>query len=253
MLHGKTILVTGASKGIGRAIAEEIGSQGARVVAHYGSDRAGAEAAVAGLPDDRRILIGSDLAQPDGADRLFTETLAATGGIDGVVNNAAIIVQDGGIDDPPEAWDRVWRETFQVNVHSAATLLRHAVAHFKERGGGEIVGISSWAAQKGVTNPRAIAYAASKAAIKAALQTVATGYARDNIRTYIIAPGVVDTRMSRDFAETQGGRAAVEDRLAMGEFVPPSDVATLAAFCLSGRCRHLSGATLDVNGASYLR
>ena len=253
MLHGKTILVTGASKGIGRAIAEEVGAQGARVVAHYGSDRAGAKAAVAGLAEDRRILIGSDLAQPDGADRLFTEALAATGGIDGLVNNAAIIIQDGGIDDPPDVWDRVWRETIQVNVHSAATLLRRAVAHFRERGGGEIVGISSWAAQKGVTNPRAIAYAASKAAIKAALQTVATGHARDNIQTYIIAPGVVDTRMSRDFAETQGGRAAVEDRLAMGEFVPPSDVATLAAFCLSGRCRHLSGATLDVNGASYIR
>lgn len=253
MLHGKTILVTGASKGIGRAIAEEIGAQGARVVAHYGSDRKGAEEALDGLPADRRVLIGCDLAQPDGAERLFTEALAATNGIDGIVNNAAIMTLDGGIDDPRDVWDRVWRETFQVNVHSAATLLRCAVRHFRERGGGEIVGISSWAAQKGVTNPRSMAYAASKAAFKAALQTMATGYARDNIQTYIIAPGVVDTQMSRDFAETQGGRAAVEDRLVMGAFVPPAEVAALAAFCLSGRCRHLSGSTLDINGASYIR
>ena len=98
-----------------------------------------------------------------------------------------------------------------------------------------------------------IAYAASKAAFKAALQTVATAYSREGIHTYIIAPGVVDTKMSRDFAETQGGRAVVEGRLAMGAFVPPEEVATLAAFCLSGRCRHLSGATLDINGASYIR
>ncbi|MCE0503995.1 SDR family oxidoreductase [Roseivivax sp. GX 12232] len=253
MLAGKTILVTGASKGIGQAIARELGAQGARVVAHYGGDRAGAEAAIAGLPEGQGIALSADLAADGGADRLFAETLAAVGRLDGFVNNAAVMRFDGGIDDEDDAWERIWAETFQVNVFAAARLLRLAVRHFRETGGGEIVGISSWAAQKGVTNPRTIAYAASKAAFKAALQTVATGHARDRIGTYIIAPGVVDTQMSRDFAESQGGRAVVEDRLVMGEFVPPSDIATLTAFCLSGRCRHLSGATLDVNGASYIR
>ncbi|WJY21130.1 SDR family oxidoreductase [Fontisubflavum oceani] len=254
MLEGKTILVTGASKGIGHAVAREIGAQGARVVAHYGRDQAGAEAALADIPAERRVLIGADLADPDGAAALFEEAVAKTGGIDGLVNNAAVMTFDGGVDDPPEVWDRVWRDTFQINVYSAAMLLRAAITHFRPRGGGAIVGISSWAAQKGVTNPRTMAYSASKAAFKAALQTTATGYAKDNIQTYIIAPGVVDTQMSRDFAETQpGGRAAIEERLVMGEFVPPSDLATLTAFCLSGRCRQLSGATLDVNGASYIR
>lgn len=253
MLDGKTVLVTGASKGIGQSIARELGQQGARVIAHYGRDRAGAEAALEGLPADRVVFLQADLAAKDGADRLFAEAIAATGGLDGVVNNAAVMRFDGGIDDADDAWDAVWDETFQVNVHSASRLLRAAVRHFRERRGGEIVGISSWSAQKGVTNPRTIAYAASKAAFKAALQTVATGYARDGIRTYIIAPGVVDTQMSRDFAESQGGRNVVEDRLVMGEFVPPSDIAKLTAFCLSGQCPHLSGATLDVNGASYIR
>jgi NAD(P)-dependent dehydrogenase (short-subunit alcohol dehydrogenase family) len=253
MLDGKTVLVTGASKGIGQSIARELGQQGARVIAHYGRDRAGAEAALEGLPPDRAILLQGDLAAPDGADQLFAEAIQVSGGLDGVVNNAAVMRFDGGIDDPDDAWDSVWEETFQVNVHSASRLLRATVRHFRERGGGEIVGISSWAAQKGVTNPRTIAYAASKAAFKAALQTVATGYARDGIRTYIIAPGVVDTQMSRDFADSQGGRHVVEDRLVMGEFVPPSDIAKLTAFCLSGQCPHLSGATLDVNGASYIR
>lgn len=253
MLEGKTVLVTGASKGIGQSIAREVAQQGARVIAHYGRDRAGAEEALVGIPEDRAIFLQADLAVKDGADQLFAQAIEAAGVVHGVVNNAAIMQFDGGIDDEDDAWDQVWEETFQVNVHSAARLLRATVRHFRENGGGDIVGISSWAAQKGVTNPRSIAYAASKAAFKAALQTVATGYARDGIRTYIIAPGVVDTQMSRDFAESQGGRHVVENRLTMGEFVPPSDIAALSAFCLSGRCRHLSGATLDVNGASYIR
>ena len=251
MLEGRSVLVTGASKGIGRAIAEEAGRQGARVVAHCGRDLAGAEAAVAALPEDRRAVVQADLSEPGGADAAFDAALEG-GPLDGVVINAATMILDGGIDDDDEAWERVWRHSFEVNVHAAARVLRRAVRHMRGRGG-EIVGISSWAAQKGVTNPRSIAYAASKAAIKAAFQTAATAYAREGIRVYVIAPGVVDTQMSRDFAETQGGRAVVEDRLAMGEFVPPEDVAALAAFCLSGRCRHLSGATLDVNGASYVR
>lgn len=253
MLNGKTILVTGASKGIGQSIAREAARQGARVIAHYGGDRAGAEAALADVPTERAIFLQADLATQCGADRLFADAIEQVGVIDGVVNNAAVMQFDGGIDDDDEAWDAVWGKTFQVNVHSAARLLRASVRHFRDNGGGDIVGISSWAAQKGVTNPRTIAYAASKAAFKAALQTVATGYARDGIRTYIIAPGVVDTKMSRDFADTQGGRQVVEDRLVMGEFVPPSDIAALTAFCLSGQCRHLSGATLDVNGGSYIR
>ena len=253
MLNGKTILVTGASKGIGQAIAREAAAQGARVVAHYGSDRAGVEETMADTPADRAIIVQADLSKPGGADALFAQAIAETGGLDGIVNNAATMQFAGGIDDPDAEWDAVWQQTFQVNVFAASELLRAAVRHMRPRGGGEIVGISSWAAQKGVGNPRTIAYAASKAAFKAALQTVATGYARDGIRTYIIAPGVVDTQMSRNFAESQGGRAVVEDRLVMGEFVPPSDIASLAAFCLSGRCRHLSGATLDINGASYIR
>lgn len=253
MLEGKTILVTGASKGIGYAIAGELGRQGATVIAHYGADRAGAEAALADLPQARKHFVQADLADPGGAEGLVAEAVAVSGGLHGLVNNAAIMRFAGGIDDPAEEWDRVWRETFQVNVFSAATVLRHAVRHFRERGGGEIVGIASWAAQKGVTNPRTIAYGASKSAFKTALQTVATSYARDAIHCYIIAPGVVDTKMSRDFAETQGGRAVVEDRLVMGAFVPPGEIGSLTAFCLSGRCRHLSGATLDINGASYIR
>ncbi|MBM3542154.1 MAG: SDR family oxidoreductase, partial [Alphaproteobacteria bacterium] len=101
--------------------------------------------------------------------------------------------------------------------------------------------------------PAGAAYAASKAAIKAYTQSIARGYAKENILAYVIAPGVVRTQMSLSFAALEGGEAAVAKGLAMGEMIPPADVAAVAAFLASGASRHLTGSTIDVNGASYVR
>ena len=252
-LNGKTILLTGSSKGIGAATAQALGAAGANLIMHYGSDRAGAEAAGAEIPAERKHLIAADVLQPGAVDRLWREALAWHGHVDVVVNNAAIMLWEGGVYDDDATWDRVWSSTFQVNVFAPVRLLRNAVRHFRERGGGIIITVSSWSAQRGSTNPDTIAYAASKAAVRAATQTIARGYAKDKILAYIVAPGVVHTQMSENFAATQGGPQAVTAGLAMGEWVPPSDIANLVAFLATGKCRHLSGATLDVNGASYVR
>lgn len=252
-LQGKTILVTGASKGIGAATATTLAAHGASVIAHYGRDRAGAEAALAAAPPDRKLLIPADLADPTSVDGLFAQALSARGRVDAVVLNAAIMLWDCGVEDPIEAWDDAWDRQWRVNVLSSTRLMRHAVNHFLAEGGGVLVTISSWAAQRGVTNPSMIAYAASKAAVKAAAQTIARGYAKRNVLSYVVAPGVVRTRMSEDFAALQGGEEQVTATLQMGEWVPPSDVAEVVAFLASGKARHLTGATLDVNGASYVR
>jgi 3-oxoacyl-[acyl-carrier protein] reductase len=252
-LTGKTILVTGTSKGIGAAIVAVLGRQGANVIAHYGSDRAGAEAATAAIPKERVSLIAADLAKPGAAGRLWRDALAWKGRIDVLVNNAAMMAFEGGIDDPDSTWDKVWADTLQVNVKAPADLLRDAVRHYRQAGGGIIITISSWVAQRGSTNPLTIAYAASKAATMAATKTVARAYAKDKVLAYIIAPGVVRTRLSENFAATQGGEEAVTASLAMGEWVPPDDIAALVAFLATGRSRHLTGATLDVNGATYVR
>jgi NAD(P)-dependent dehydrogenase (short-subunit alcohol dehydrogenase family) len=252
-LDGKTILVTGASKGIGAAIAAALGRDGAHVIAHYGTDRAGALAATGQIPSDRIKLVSADLAAPGEPARLWREALAWRGRVDVLVNNAAMMAFEGGIDDSDEVWDRVWAETLQVNVKAPVDLLRGAVRHFLAAGGGIVVTISSWNAQRGSTNPLTIAYAASKAGIMAATKTIARGYARRNILAYVVAPGVVRTRLSESFAATQGGEALVTASLAMGEWVPPSDIGELVTFLASGRCRHLTGATLDVNGATYVR
>jgi NAD(P)-dependent dehydrogenase (short-subunit alcohol dehydrogenase family) len=252
-LGGKVVLVTGASKGIGAAIARAVAAEGADVVAHYRSDPAGAEAALAGVPADRKLFLGADQSEPAGMNALWRDALAWRGRIDVTVLNAAIMLWNGGIEDDEPAWDEAWDRQWRINVLAPARLMRHAVRHYKQRGGGVLVTISSWAAQRGVTNPAMIAYAASKAAVKAAAQTIARGYARDGVLSYIVAPGVVRTQMSENFAALQGGEDKVTATLAMGEWVPPDDIGALVAFLATGKARHLSGATLDVNGASYIR
>ncbi|MGE0241625.1 MAG: SDR family NAD(P)-dependent oxidoreductase, partial [Parvibaculaceae bacterium] len=150
-------------------------------------------------------------------------------------------------------WDEVWDEALKVNVLAPARLMRHAVRHYLDRGGGILVTISSWAAQRGPGNPALIAYAASKGAVLAATKTIARNYARRNVLAYVVAPGVVRTRLSEQAAAATGGEAAFTATLAMGEWVPPADIASLVTFLASGSAKHLSGATLDVNGASYIR
>lgn len=252
-LDNKTVVVTGASKGIGAAIVASLGQQGAHVVAHYGSDRQGAEAATAEIPADRLKLLQADFGDPGVADEFWREAAAWRGHVDVLVCNAAIMRLRGGIEDDIEAWDEVWDEAIRVNMLAPARLMRAAVRSFLAQGGGTLIGLSSWVANKGSSSPDGIAYAATKAGISAAVKTIARAYAKQNVLAYLVSPGVVRTRMSEDSAAVLGGEAAVTAGLAMGEWVPPSDLGELVAFLATGKCRHLTGATLDVNGASYLR
>lgn len=252
-LSGKTVLLTGASKGIGAEAAKKLGEMGANLVAHYGSDREGAEAAVAGIPPERRLIVQADLGKVEDVRRLWLEAVAWRGRVDVLVNNAAIFLNAGGIEEDEAEWDNVWTKTLQVNVRAPADLMREAVHHYKQNGGGIIVTVVSWNAQRGSSSPKTIAYAASKGALKAATQTIARNYADQNVLAYIIAPGVVRTRMSEDAAAVLGGAEKLTAGLAMGEWVPPEEIGSLIGFLASGACRHMTGATLDFNGASYIR
>lgn len=252
-LTGKRILLTGASKGIGASIAKMLGNAGASLIAHYGSDEAGALAATADIADDKKLLVRADLNNLDEVEALWDTANAWRGGIDVLVNNAALMVAEGSVDEELESWDASWEQTMQVNVMAPARMLRRAVREFRAVGGGSIITISSWAAQRGVGNPATIAYAASKAAIKAATQTIARNYAKEGIYAYIIAPGVVRTRLSEEFARSQGGEENVTAGLAMGRWVDPDEVAEVVCFLSRGAAPSLSGGTIDINGASYIR
>ncbi|MBU6166143.1 MAG: SDR family oxidoreductase [Alphaproteobacteria bacterium] len=252
-LTGKTVLLTGASKGIGAATAAILGAAGAHLVAHYGGDRAGAEAATAAIPEDRKQLLAADLGDMAQVAALWQAAVAWRGRVDVLVNNAAVMDFTGGFDADDEHWDAVWDRALAVNVKAPARLMRDAVNHFRGCGGGTIISISSWAAQRGVTNPATIAYGASKAAVRAATQSVARGFARDGVLAYVVAPGVVRTRLSEQFAASQGGEDKVSAGLASGEWVSPDELGRLVAFLASGAVPQMSGATIDVNGASYIR
>lgn len=251
-LSGRTVLVTGASAGIGRATVERLASTGARVIAHHHTHAEGARAAVAEFPAGATTLIGADLSAPDGAARLWDESLAWAGRIDVVVLNAAVMPKVE-LDAAEDEWDAAVELALQVNTRSQLTLIRRAVGHFLGAGGGSLIGLSSWAAQRGAGSGNLVAYAASKAATAAAVKTLARVHATDGISAYLIAPGVVDTQMSASAGADRGGREAFMQTLAMNEMVPPSEIAELVALLSTGRLRHLSGATLDVNGASYIR
>jgi len=251
-LVGRVCLVTGASKGIGHAIVRALGAQGADVIAHYGSDREGAESATSETPENRKFLIHADLATADGYATLWEEAKAWRSRIDVLVANAAVM-PEAALTDSEEIWRDAFDLALNINVRSTALLVRRAVNHFLEIGGGSIIGMTSWAAQQGSGNPKLSGYAASKAPIAALLKTIARAYGKESIYAYLIAPGIVRTAMSENSARSMGGEDVITSRLAMGEWVPPEEIADLVAFLASGRNRHLSGSTFDVNGATYIR
>jgi NAD(P)-dependent dehydrogenase (short-subunit alcohol dehydrogenase family) len=251
-LTGRTILLTGASRGIGAATAKVLGDRGASLVAHYGSHREGAEDAVSMLPADRRLLVQADMSEPGAARALWREAVAWRGRVDVVVVNAATMPTTA-FEGTDEAWDEGWQTALQVNVLEPASLVREAVNHFLEHGGGTVITLSSWAAQRGSAITHLNAYAASKAAVANLTQTVARNFARRGILAHVVAPGIVHTRLAEASAAARGGTDAVNAALAMGEMVPPEEVAELIAFLATGRCRHLTGATIDLNGASNVR
>ncbi len=252
----RIVLLTGASQGIGAVTARTLLEAGFRVVLHHRGrpqDLAGAEAISAKFTVDQCALLAADFSEKTAVEDLWRRALEVWGRIDTLVLNAATMIPIGGIDDSEEDWDHAWQTQLQVNVLAPSRLMRGAVRHFREQGGGVIITLSSWVAQQGVTNPSMLAYAASKGAIRATAQSIARGYAKDNILSHIIAPGIVRTKMSEDFAALQGGEEKVTQSLAMGEWVPPSEVADLVTYLAAGKSRHLSGATLDMNGATYVR
>lgn len=249
-LENRTALITGVSGAIGGELARVFAREGARVIGTYRSREDAAERAIEDLPADRRALLQAGFGGGDSARELWRRACAG-GPVDTVVVNAAAMAPTPLAGDDDE-WDAGWLESLQVNVIAASTLMREAAKTFAERGSGSIIAISSWAAQQGSRIPDLGAYAASKAALRNFAQTLARAYARSGVRVYTIAPGVVDGGMGTAGLDPDQVRAVAEG-LAMGRHVAVSEIAELAAFLASDRCPSLTGSTIDLNGASYIR
>lgn len=249
-LAGRTALITGVSGAIGGELARVFGREGATVVGTYRNRHECAIDAVSGIPEQRRVLVRTEFGGADSARELWAAAQDA-GAIDTVVVNAAAMAPTPLAGDDGE-WDAGWQRSLQVNVVAASTLMKEAAAAFAERGSGSIIAISSWAALQGSRIPDLGAYAASKAALRSFAQTLARAYARSGVRVYTIAPGVVDGGMGTADLDADEVRAVAEG-LVMGRHVAVSEIAELAAFLASDRCPSLTGSTIDLNGASYIR
>ncbi|MBU2709630.1 SDR family NAD(P)-dependent oxidoreductase [Zooshikella harenae] len=247
-LKDKTILLTGASGGIGLATARCLLKAGAKLILHYNSTSENINALQNEYSSNRCKTIQANLANPQEVDHLWQHAVGWQGSIDGIVNNAAF-ESSITIDSPLQEWRDVWQATLDINIIAVADLCRYAIAHYQQHSGGMIINLASRAAFKGDL-PDMMHYAASKGAIVSLTRSVAKAYAKDNIFAFIIAPGWVNTdRIQKKIAKP--GNEALLNEVPTGRPAPPEEVANIIAFLLSGLSNHATGATIDINGASY--
>jgi NAD(P)-dependent dehydrogenase (short-subunit alcohol dehydrogenase family) len=244
----RSVLVTGASRGIGAAIARAFADVGDRVALHYGRRRESAEALLAALPGEGHLAVGADLADPDAVRAMVEEVAAAFAAIDVLVNNAGVFTAHPIAATGYEQWQRAWRDTLAVNLVGAANVTWCAVRRMPA--GGRIVNIASRGAFRG--EPEHPAYGASKAGLVAFGQSLARDLGARGISVTAVAPGLVDTEMAADaLSGADGERRRAESpfrRIATAE-----EVAGAVLYLASPGATFASGTVIDVNGASHLR
>lgn len=247
---GKTALVTGGARGIGRAVARAFAQRGARVAISYLTRESEARATLAALPGGPHLAVRADLAVPAEAVRLVDEVVAAHGRLDVVVNNAGIW-EAHRVDEATFAeWTAAWQRTLAVNLVAAANVCFCAARWMAAHGGGRIVNVSSRGAFRG--EPEAPAYAASKAGLNAMSQSLAQRLAPHGVFVAVVAPGFVETERVAPRLAGEAG-AAIRAQSPLGRVARPEEVANAVVFLASPGSEFSTGAILDLNGASYLR
>jgi 3-oxoacyl-[acyl-carrier protein] reductase len=243
-------LVTGASRGIGRAIAQGFAGQGDRVAVHHRDSAALAAEVVAGLPGDGHVAVRGDLTDADAARAVADRAHEALGGLDVLVNNAGIFAAHPITEVSYEQWQAAWQQTLGVNLVGAANLTWCAVRYMIAAGGGRIVNVSSRGAFRG--EPGQPAYGASKAGLNAFGQSLARDLARHHIAVATVAPGYVDTDMAaEDLRSSRGDEIRAQSPF--GRVAEVDEIAAAVLYLASPQAEWASGAILDLNGASYLR
>ncbi len=242
------VLITGASRGVGAAIAKSCAKAGAKVILHYNSGKDKAEKIAAEIGGDNIAIICEDLSKPKAGLRLWNEAKEKFGAINALVNNAGIDL----VTDPfgsEEEWAENWQKIMAVNVQAPADLCRAALIDYKRSGGGRIVNICSRAAIRGDAIDHQ-AYAASKGALLALTKTIARGAAGDGVLAYAFAPGWINTEMAPTDPDILKQAKA---EIPLGDFAEPEEIGAFVAFLLSDACPSATGATFDINGASHVR
>jgi 3-oxoacyl-[acyl-carrier protein] reductase len=242
----KIILITGAARGIGRAIAESFAEEGAQIALHYNSNHEAAELAISSLKNSHHKLFQSDISNAAAAKTLVENVVAHFGRIDILVNNAAVYSDHPMMEVGYDEWQAEWNEIINVNLLAAANIMYCAAHQMKQQGGGRIINIGSRGAFRG--EPDAPAYGASKAALHSLSQSLAQHLAPHNIFVSVVAPGWVATERQENKITDSHRSQSPLNRVAT-----PEEVAKTVLFLASEGTDFLTGSIIDVNGASYLR
>ena len=240
--------MTGASRGIGRAIAEAFAEAGDRVAVHYRESSGAAAEVVAGLPGGGHAVVQADMADPEAVRHMVDAARDALGGLDVLVNNAGVFTPHPITETSYEQWQEGWRQTLGVNLVGAANASWCAVRHMTR--GGRIVNVSSRGAFRG--EPGQPAYGASKAGLNALGQSLALALAPHGIAVATVAPGFVETDMAARHLDGASGDA-IRAQSPFHRVATPEEIAAAVLYLASPEAEFASGAILDVNGASYLR
>ena len=246
----RAVLVTGASRGVGRAVARAFASQGDRVAVHYRDSAALAQEVLAGLPGGGHALVRADLADAEAVRQMVDQAAADLGGLDVLVNNAGIYVRHPITEVSYEQWQAAWQQTLAVNLTGAANVTWCAVQHMIAGGGGRIINVSSRGAFRG--EPGQPAYGASKAGMNAFGQSLAVALAPYRIAVATVAPGFVDTDMAAGHLAGPAGDQ-IRGQSPFGRVARPDEIAAAVLYLAAAGSEWASGAILDLNGASYLR
>jgi len=247
-LKHKNIIITGASRGIGKSIAELLVSCGASVAMQYNQNKNRAEKVKKKL-GPKATLYQCDFSDALEVTSFFNKVEKDFQHIDVLINNAGVAIHSSPEKDDI-AWIDDWLQTMDVNLNSVALLCKKAIAHFKKSDGGIIINISSRAAFRGDRKDY-MAYAASKAGVVGLTRSIARAYGKDGIKAFLVAPGFVRTEMAQVFIDEYGEENTLGD-LALNHVTEPVDVARFVTFLASGLADHATGGTFDINAGSYV-
>lgn len=243
-LAGRSVFVTGSSRGIGRATALLLHAHGAQVIVHARAESEHTASLLEELGECGALVTG-DLAQIDEVAGVWADAESAFDGVDVLVNNAGAWIASEI--ETTESWRTGWQANLALNLEAPAELSRLAILHFRTRGGGTIINLVSRSAHRG-DDAEHLAYGAAKGGLLALTKGIARGYGREGVLAYALSPGWVATELADGAIEQ-----SVLDALPLGEVTPATDVAEVVAFLASNRARHVTGATIDITGADYVR
>ncbi|HBX53233.1 MAG TPA: 3-oxoacyl-ACP reductase [Bacteroidales bacterium] len=249
-LNNKVVLITGGTRGIGKATSIAFAEAGAQVMMCYKNNADAANELLKKLPGSNHSLFQADISKSHECEKLISEAVHKYGRIDIFVNNAGIFIRENLLDFDFEKWQEAWEATLKLNLFGPANLCYLAAKQMQKQGGGKIINVSSRGAFRG--EPGNPAYGASKAGLNSLSQSLAQALAPHNIFVGVVAPGFVETEMSASVLNSPKGEE-IRKQSPFNRVAKPEEVAHAIVLLAFDGNEFMTGCIIDVNGASYLR